>query len=137
MMRFEESLSILRPIGDPALLAGPLIFSGTILHLVGENERAGSLVNEGLVCAQAAGDEEILRAEEAFRYAVADTGSALEVDWAIEDGYYLYRRKLAFESPTPGITLGEAELPEGRLEDLRLRLREPRTRRGVNPPPRR
>ncbi len=57
MIRFEESLSILRPIGDPALLAGPLIFSGTIMHLVGENERAGSRVDEGQACAQAAGDE--------------------------------------------------------------------------------
>jgi predicted ATPase len=57
MIRLEESLAILRPFGDPALLAGPLIFSGTIMHLVGENERAGSLVDEGLACAQAAGDE--------------------------------------------------------------------------------
>jgi predicted ATPase len=57
VIRLEESLSILRPIGDPALLAGPLIFNGTILHLVGENERAGLLVDEGLACAQAAGDE--------------------------------------------------------------------------------
>ncbi len=62
----------------------------------------------------AAQDEEILRPEEAFRYVVADTGGALEIDWAIEDGYYLYRRKLSFESPTPGIRLAEVELPEGR-----------------------
>ncbi len=43
MIRLEESLSILRPIGDPALLAGPLIFSGTIMHLVVKmNERVTS-----------------------------------------------------------------------------------------------
>jgi predicted ATPase len=57
VLRLEESLSILRPIGDPALLTGPLIFCGTILHLTGEIERAQSLVDEGLACAQAAGDQ--------------------------------------------------------------------------------
>jgi predicted ATPase/transcriptional regulator with XRE-family HTH domain len=57
VIRFEESLTILRPIGDPALLTGPLIFSGAIMHLTGEIERAQSLTDEGLACAQAAGDE--------------------------------------------------------------------------------
>lgn len=57
MIRFEESLSILRPIGDPALLAGPLIFSGAVMHLTGQIERAQSLINEGMACAQAAGDQ--------------------------------------------------------------------------------
>ncbi|UCC87865.1 MAG: tetratricopeptide repeat protein, partial [Anaerolineales bacterium] len=55
--RLEESLSILRPIGDPALLVGPLIFSGTIMHLGGKFDRAQLLVDEGLACAEAAGDE--------------------------------------------------------------------------------
>jgi thiol:disulfide interchange protein DsbD len=62
----------------------------------------------------AAQQEDILRAEEAFRYVVADTGNALEIDWAIAEGYYLYRNKLAFESGTAGIALGDAELPQGR-----------------------
>jgi predicted ATPase/transcriptional regulator with XRE-family HTH domain len=57
VIRLEESLAILRPIGDPALLTGPLIFSGTIMHLIGEIEQAQSLIDEGLACAQAAGDE--------------------------------------------------------------------------------
>lgn len=57
---------------------------------------------------------DILRAEEAFRYVVADTGDALEIDWAIADGYYLYRNKLDFASDTPGITFGNVTLPEGR-----------------------
>ncbi|MDH4107734.1 MAG: protein-disulfide reductase DsbD [Gammaproteobacteria bacterium] len=58
-------------------------------------------------------DEELLRPEEAFRYAASDTGSAIEVDWALADGYYLYRRKLSFSSSSPNVVLGEAELPEG------------------------
>jgi thiol:disulfide interchange protein DsbD len=59
-------------------------------------------------------DEEILRPQEAFRYVAVDTGSAIEIDWAIEDGYYLYKKKLSFVSGTPGVSLGEIVLPEGR-----------------------
>ncbi|MDH3374773.1 MAG: protein-disulfide reductase DsbD [Gammaproteobacteria bacterium] len=62
-------------------------------------------------------DEEPLRPEEAYRYVVADTGDAIEIDWAIEDGYYLYRNKLAFESGTNGVKLGAAELPEGLMHE--------------------
>ena len=62
--------------------------------------------------------EPILPPEEAFRYAVTDTGSALEIDWAVAEGYYLYRDKLGVASKTPGIVFGDAELPEGlRHED--------------------
>ena len=58
-------------------------------------------------------DDLPLRPQEAFRYAAVDTGSALEVDWALEDGYYLYKEKLSFESGSPGVTLAEVELPSG------------------------
>ena len=53
---FEESLAVLRPIGDPALLPDPLIFSGIIMHLTGKIDRSRSLLDEGLAYAQAAGD---------------------------------------------------------------------------------
>lgn len=65
-----------------------------------------------LPMAAAQGDEP-LRPEEAYRYVVNDTGDALEIDWAIEDGYYLYRGELAFETTTANVTLGEARLPAG------------------------
>ncbi|MCH8156063.1 MAG: hypothetical protein IH786_12585, partial [Proteobacteria bacterium] len=62
--------------------------------------------------AHAQGDDP-LRPEEAYRYVVTDTGNSIEVDWAIEDGYYLYRKELAFESNTKAVVLGSARLPEG------------------------
>lgn len=65
-----------------------------------------------LPTAGAQGDEP-LRPEEAYRYVVSDTGDALEIDWAIEDGYYLYRSELAFETSTANVSLGEARLPAG------------------------
>jgi len=58
-------------------------------------------------------DEEPQRPEVVYRYVASDTGDAIEIDWAIEDGYYLYRNKLGFESTTDGVTLGDARLPEG------------------------
>ena len=61
----------------------------------------------------ALGEEDILRPEAAYRYAATDTGDALEIDWAVEDGYYLYRQKMSYESNTPAIVFGEAEMPQG------------------------
>ena len=58
-------------------------------------------------------DEDVLHPEEAYRYAVADTGSAIEIDWVVEDGYYLYRNKMSYASGTDSIVFGEFELPEG------------------------
>ncbi len=58
-------------------------------------------------------DDMPLRPDDAFRYAVFDTGSALEIDWAIEDGYYLYKKELKFASLSPAVQFGEFELPEG------------------------
>ena len=62
----------------------------------------------------AAAEEDILRPEEAFAYAVVDTGSELEIDWALADGYYLYKKKLSFESGSDNVHLGDYELPQGR-----------------------
>ena len=67
----------------------------------------------GLATAAVAQDEPPLRAEEAFIYVIADTGDAFEIDWVIEDGYYLYRDQLAFESNTATIKLGEPRMPAG------------------------
>ncbi|MBT8087748.1 MAG: protein-disulfide reductase DsbD [Gammaproteobacteria bacterium] len=58
-------------------------------------------------------DDEPLPVTDAFQYLVTDTGEALEIDWTIADGYYLYRKKLGFQSPTAAIELGEPELPQG------------------------
>jgi len=58
-------------------------------------------------------DDDILHPEEAYRYAVADTGSAIEIDWVVEDGYYLYRNKMSYASGSDSIVFGNFELPEG------------------------
>jgi thiol:disulfide interchange protein DsbD len=57
--------------------------------------------------------DELLPAEEAYKYVVSDTGDAFEIDWAIYKHAYLYKDKLSFESGTAAIVLGEAQLPDG------------------------
>ncbi len=53
--------------------------------------------------------------DEVFNYVVFDAGDALEIDWAVDDGYYMYRDWFGFESTAAGVTLGEPELPEGKI----------------------
>jgi len=50
--RYEESILILRPIGDQPLLADSLVFLGTVLHLQGKYDRASSMLEEGLFFAR-------------------------------------------------------------------------------------
>ena len=58
-------------------------------------------------------DEDILRPQEAYRYAVADTGDTIEIDWVVEEGYYLYRSKMSYASNSDSVEFGEVVLPEG------------------------
>jgi thiol:disulfide interchange protein DsbD len=58
-------------------------------------------------------DEQPRHPEEVYRYAAFDTGDAIEVDWAIDEGYYLYRNKLGFESATSNVVFAEPQLPAG------------------------
>ena len=53
--------------------------------------------------------------EEVFHYVVFDAGDALEIDWAVDDGYYMYRDWFGFETDADGIRLGEPEMPEGQV----------------------
>ena len=58
-------------------------------------------------------DQDILKPEAAFRYAAVDTGDVIEIDWALEDGYYLYRKKLSFASNADAVVFGDYVLPDG------------------------
>jgi thiol:disulfide interchange protein DsbD len=60
-------------------------------------------------------DQDILKPEQAFRYAVSATADALLVRWTLEPGYYLYQERMSFESRTPGVVLGPPVMPAGEL----------------------
>jgi len=74
---------------------------------------AGLVALLALVTGLAAQEQDFLKPELAYRYAAVDTGDVIEVDWAIEDGYYLYKKKLSFASNSAAIVFGEYDLPEG------------------------
>jgi predicted ATPase/transcriptional regulator with XRE-family HTH domain len=52
----EQSLAVLRPIGNRALLLDPLVFSGVVLFLFGEASRSQVLLEECLAHARAVDD---------------------------------------------------------------------------------
>ena len=74
---------------------------------------AGLAALLALVTGLAAQEQDFLKPELAYRYAAVDTGDVIEVDWAIEDGYYLYKKKLSFASNSSDVVFGDYELPEG------------------------
>jgi len=71
----------------------------------------------GLTSADAAVGERPAPPQDVFRYVVSDVGDALEIDWAVEDGAYMYRDEFKFAVDSPAIALGDAELPDGEVHD--------------------
>ncbi|MES9858680.1 MAG: protein-disulfide reductase DsbD [Sedimenticola sp.] len=73
------------------------------------------LLSAGTAIAQSG--EEFLRPEIAFKFsAKADGADAVTAEWDIAEGYFLYRSKFKFTSESDGITLGEAEIPPGKIK---------------------
>jgi thioredoxin:protein disulfide reductase len=73
-----------------------------------------------LACAPAAGQlklgstDNLLEPEKAFRFSARAVDEAVEVSFAIADGYYLYRGRFRFSAEgNPSVRLGAAELPRG------------------------
>ncbi len=62
--------------------------------------------------------EEVLPPDQAFQFSarLADTG-VVEIRYAIADGYYLYRDKFKFSSDTTGVSLGDPNLPPGKVKE--------------------
>lgn len=57
---------------------------------------------------------QFLPVDEAFQpRARATDDGGIAVTWRIADGYYLYRHAFDFESATPGVQIGAAQLPDG------------------------
>ena len=61
-------------------------------------------------------EEELLEPDKAFPFEVTVKDDTLQADWNIPKGYYLYRSKIRFSTDTPGISLGEPQLPAGKLK---------------------
>jgi thiol:disulfide interchange protein DsbD len=58
-------------------------------------------------------DSDFLPPDEAFRVSSRIDGDLLHVRWAIADGYYLYRDKMAIEPESPDLVVSAASFPSG------------------------
>ncbi len=62
--------------------------------------------------ANALAEDDFLLVDEAFKPEIKSVdANGARLEWAIADGYYLYKSKFRFNSKTPGVSLGEAKLP--------------------------
>ncbi|MDJ0759322.1 MAG: protein-disulfide reductase DsbD [Woeseiaceae bacterium] len=68
-----------------------------------------------LVAAPLLAQDRPLPPDEVFKYAVFDAGDALEVDWFVDDGAYMYRKAFNFTSGDSAITFGDVEYPDGEI----------------------
>ena len=62
-------------------------------------------------------EPEILRPEAAFPYSVSATADTVTFNFAVPDGYYLYRDRFEFESGTAGIRVTSARYPRGEMHE--------------------
>ena len=60
-------------------------------------------------------EDELLAPEQAFAVSgsVVDANS-VAIEWQVAEGYYLYDDKFSFSSATPGIELGDPQIPDGK-----------------------
>lgn len=61
-------------------------------------------------------EEELLEPDQAFPFAATVKGDMLQAEWNLPKGYYLYRSKIRLTTDTPGISLGEPQLPAGQIK---------------------
>ncbi len=68
-----------------------------------------------LVAAPAMAQDRPPPPDEVFKYAVFDAGDALEVEWFIDDGAYMYRKAFDFASGDPSVIFDAVEYPDGEI----------------------
>ncbi len=61
-------------------------------------------------------EEELLEPDKAFPFSATIKGDTLEAEWNLPKGYYLYRSKIRLTTNTPGVSLGEPQLPAGEIK---------------------
>jgi thioredoxin:protein disulfide reductase len=60
-------------------------------------------------------EDQFLPVDQAFVFtAVADGADRVLLDWQVAPGYYLYRHRTSAKTATPGFTLGEIAMPDGK-----------------------
>src|SRR6266702_313735 len=71
-----------------------------------------------VTAAHAAGADELLEPDKAFRFSARALDAAtLEVHYAIADVYYLYRERFRFAAAPASVTLGQPRFPNGQIHE--------------------
>lgn len=70
-----------------------------------------------IVVAGSARAQDVLPPEEAYPYSLEAGADRLYLDFAVLDGYYLYRERFGFESASGAVSLGAPEFPEGEVHE--------------------
>lgn len=74
-------------------------------------------IGQVLLSNRARADEDLLKPEQAFRYAAAIHGDAIVVTYTLAPHHYLYRSRMGFLTDTAGIELGVPQFPAGKFHD--------------------
>ena len=78
---------------------------------------AGLLFSLFTAHVQAVQEEELLEPERAFAIdAQAPAADHVIIEWTVAEGYYVYRDRFKFKSDTPGVRLGTAQIPPGKIK---------------------
>jgi thiol:disulfide interchange protein DsbD len=63
-------------------------------------------------------EEELLEPEKAFALSASMTDAqTIRAEWAIADGYYMYRNNFAFKPLSEGVEFGTPEIPAGKIKN--------------------
>ena len=71
------------------------------------------LIAQLLLVGAASAKDDFLPPERAYRYTTRVEGDRVVVAWAIEPGYYLYKKKMGVVSAASSVQLGEPSWPKG------------------------
>ena len=65
----------------------------------------------------AVAQDELLEPDKAYAFsAKVEDSETVTAQWNVAKGYYLYRNKISFSSDTPGVAIGNYELPKGKTK---------------------
>jgi thiol:disulfide interchange protein DsbD len=67
------------------------------------------------IAAWGSSQPELLPPEQAFRLLAEVKGNKIRLEYSIAPGYYLYRKKFSFNTPTAGYLLGKPQFPKGEI----------------------
>jgi thiol:disulfide interchange protein DsbD len=75
---------------------------------------SGAVTAQGLL-GPVSNEDQFLPVDQAFVFtALADGGDRVLLDWQVAPGYYLYRHRTSARTETPGFSLGDIAMPDGK-----------------------